>query len=476
MGQRAAHLPASDADPRLQATRRIGILLVSRGLVVALQVVTLSLLGRRLGPASFGVLQVTWALVMYLTLATDLGLAIVGTREVAAGRQQVVAGILVGLRILLAVIGCAVLAGIAIAVGVTREEGLLLAALAISVIASAVSTRWLAQGLERFVLIGVADVVGASAQLVVAFLLVTDPGSLVAAGLALSSAPLTTAIVLLIGTSHRRLLVPRLGRGTVTLFRTALPLGIAALAIQLYSNADTIVLAVVNGLEQAGWYSAASRVVMAALALPVAANAVVLPMLARMLGQRSPGVRPLLASTTQVLLFASVLFALVCTFRADAIVQLLYGDAFAPAAVPLRLLSWVLVTASANAPFAALVLARGQDRQYLIVTVAGSVLNLVLILAFVPLYGMVGAAVSALAREVLVLGLLWWLARDLAVPIIPPLVRRLIAPAVAAAVAMTIATDWVAGGALGVLVYCIVGVMTHAVPAREVLRALWRGT
>lgn len=33
---------------------------------------------------------------------------------------------------------------------------------------------------------------------------------------------------------------------------------------------------------------------------------------------------------------------------------------------------------------------------------------------------------------------------------------------------MTIATDRVAGGALGILIYCIVGVLTHAVPAREV--------
>lgn len=158
------------------------------------------------------------------------------------------------------------------------------------------------------------------------------PLSLVAVGLTLSSAPLTTAIVLLIGASHRHPLVPRVGRGTATLFRIALPLGLAALAIQLYGNADTVVLGLVRGPEQAGWYSVASRVVIATLALPVAANAVVLPMLARMLGRRSPGVRPLLASTTQVLLFASVLFALICTFRADAIVRLLYGDAFAPAA------------------------------------------------------------------------------------------------------------------------------------------------
>ena len=296
------------------------------------QFLSLALIARALGPAEFGTLQIALVTFVYLTFLGDLGISVLGTRDNDRLQTRGWVGTYLGAKFVLgsAAIGVVVIGSVLL--GLQARDAQVVAVLAVGLIASSLSLRWLLQARERFTSIALIDTAASVVQLGSAAALALVGGGVVWAAVTMASAPIVSA--LLAGVAMRRSLErPRIGGSTMALIRRALPAGIAVFATSVYFYID-LLLGVLRSPAEVGYYGAAYRFVFAALALPTVANAVALPVLSRLLTGPRVTLEATLSSTSAILLYLAMPLAAATTIMAPGLVELFVGTEFAPAAAP----------------------------------------------------------------------------------------------------------------------------------------------
>jgi len=454
---------------RSDVSRNLGRLLAARVSAMALQFLALAILARNLGPSGFGIIQVGMAVIVFLNLATDLGLSTLGVRDVLRPGAGVTIGDVLRGRLVLGAAALAVAALVVIVVPVAEGTIVIGAIFASAAVANVLHLRWVLQGGERFVPLGVVDVAGAAIQLLGAIVLVRGPDNLAGAAAAVASGPIVSSLLAafiardLHQTSRSGL------QRTVQLIARALPLGLAALATTVYYTADSLILGVTRPISEAGAYGAAYRVVVACLALPFVGHLVAVPVLSRLMhGDDLSGAEAVLSSLSRMLLVPAAGIAVGGAVTASAVIPAIYGQAFEGAILPLVVLIWSCVTVSANAPLAALMIARRDDRQLMAITVSGAVTNVVLNLVFIPVYGPIGAAFTTIVTEVLVLGAIIAATRDVSLRILASAVRAALVPAIGVAVVALPLRETLLVVPLAAIAFVTLALLTRAIRPQEI--------
>jgi O-antigen/teichoic acid export membrane protein len=137
-----------------------------------------------------------------------------------------------------------------------------------------------------------------------------------------------------------------------------------------------------------------------------------MPRLAELVRDRPEAVHDLLRQLSHAMFLVALPLAAACSLTAPILVDTVFGDAYQSAALPLTILIWTTVTVYGNAPFGFLMLARSQDRAYMLTAIAGATVNVGLNVAIIPVFGLVGAAATSVVTEVLVFGLIVYATRD----------------------------------------------------------------
>ena len=434
--------------------RGLTVIGLSRAISIGLGFALLAWLGRRLGPESFGVLQFSLAVMVYPTLLADLGLATVGLRELAGGRDaDAVVSSVLGARVLLAVLSLVVVVAVVLVAPLDGAARGVLLILAAGLPASALQARWILQGSERYAAVSAVEISTVGFQLVGAVLLVHGPDDVATAAVALTAAAWAATLVSLVLAGERGRARPRIGRDTWATIRRAVPLGAATIAITIYYGLDTVLLGIFRPAAEVGFYAAAYRVILPILTLAGAVGTVALPRLAS-LQSRDPAQATKAAGTLAgFLVLAAAPLAVGGALTAAPIVRLVYGPAFASADVPFGLLIWTVLTVYANSAFAYLLLARAHDRAYLAATFAGAAANVGLNLVVIPAFGMVGAAVTTIVSEITVLVLILWATRDISARSLAVAARTALLPVALMAVAVIPVRDSLLAIPVGALVY-----------------------
>ena len=415
-------------------SRDILYLAAGRAGAMLLSFVTLALLARKLGPVSLGSLQFALAAFFYVGFAVDLGLPILGARDyaIAPKKAELVSRVLTA-RLFLAAVVAIGLVLFALSAPIGPAARMMAIAMALWATATAASLEWVLQGSERFAALGLVETGSAAFQLLAAIILVHGPSDLVPAFGVIGVGLWATTIGAWFATRKEG---PRAsGSLQADVIRRAIPLGIAALAVGIYYSVDALLLGILRGQIEVAYYAIAYRVVTPLLVLAVIAGTVVLPALARATTTRTLDAVPVLRSLSAILLCLGLPAAAGTTLVAGPLVKFVFGPVYLPAAVPLALLVWSVIAVYANAPFAYLMIARGQHREYMIATVGGALVNTVLNLALIPSLGVIGAAVATIVTEIVVVTLVLWWTRDVA----PPLLA---------------AAFWLAAPATGVMALC----------------------
>lgn len=470
-------------DSRIDRSRSdlaVGIvrLVIGRALSVVLNFLGWAFMARALGPDDFGIVQFGIAIMFYVSFVTDLGLTTLGTRDVAASpRPGQLVRTIMGLRIVLAVIATVIAVVVAVAAPIPPQiaEDVRLVALILSstIAAGAINGLWLLRAQGRATSIAMQDIASAFVLVAGAILLVRPTDSVALAAATFAAAQWLAALLSLRSVGGWTTLQPSLNNARAIL-RRALPLGVAALAVNVYYTADAVLLGILRDSTEVGLYGAAYRLVTPWLMLASVAGLLAMPTLARLVEQRSSDVERTLLGLSRGLLALGIPIAAATTIAAPQVLQIVFGPAYADAAAPLALLIWSSVTVYANAPFAFLLLARHEDRRYMWIAVAGAVVNLGMNAVLIPTIGMVGAATATLGAEVVVLGCMLWFTRDVSFSILarslPP--ALLLAAVTAVAVWPVRDSGWVVP--VGTVVFLVGGTVLGVLPARTVLAALRR--
>lgn len=109
-----------------------------------------------------------------------------------------------------------------------------------------------------------------------------------------------------------------------------------------------------------------------------------------------------LEQTMSTVFWLSTGVAFILVVLGKLAIRILYGEAYLPAAVPLIVLAWSTVFAVTSMTRSTWILSEGKNRFVKYFTLIGAILNLSLNFIFIPLWGIMGAAIATLATEVLV--------------------------------------------------------------------------
>jgi PST family polysaccharide transporter len=188
------------------------------------------------------------------------------------------------------------------------------------------------------------------------------------------------------------------------LLREALPVGPALLIGVIYLKLDGLLLAVLRPTREVGLYGSAYQPIeYLFLGSAVVVN-VVFPLLAKAHGD-GDGARfaTLYRRGTEALVAGTLVVPMTFLFVATPLLTLLYGDDYADASVPLRLLAVALVLMTVNGWQSFVLLAGGHQRVTLRYNLAALVLAVVLCFVLIPTMGMTGAALATIGTAIFVL-------------------------------------------------------------------------
>ncbi len=437
---------------------------------------------RMLGETGYGQYAAIVAFVGLFSVLFELGLSQYVEREIARDRDRVseLFGNLVVLRLLLATVGAAVIAGLALIIyrdpvfvagtlfyTATFVPSALLAPLVVVMTAN-----------ERFDLATSLQISGHVLSLVAGALVLAVGGGVLGL-LGVGVVVMPVQILLAIWTIRRNRLGPlrlRIApREWLPLIRTALPFGITSLALTFNFYADTVILSLFATAAVVGWYGVAYRLVFTLVSLADGFLQAATPSLAREHQHNPDDVRRWSQQSVEWMLVLSLPIAIGGTILAEHLLGLLYGAAFIPSAQVLRFIIWDVPLLLFCAFCGNLSTAVGRERYAAKIYAAAAAGNVLLNLLLIPIYGMLGATIVTLATDGFCMLAFGWLLRDqLRLGDSASRLGRVAACGGLMALTMMVtqALPFVLTGIIGSLVYGVAVIGTGAVDRGQLLRAL----
>lgn len=380
-------------------------------------------LGHTLTPTELG--RYTWAVLVvgYFDILINFGLGVLITRDVArdpqAADRYLGSALMVRTLLWLAsiVVALAIAGPLVNPLGITSDMALALAVLTLGIgisnLTGVASALFNARELMEYpaavtVFTTVLKVVFGTVALVAGFGIV---------GLATVS----VVVNLVTGCALLGLLVAVLGRPRPVVVRaaslhmvaTAYPLMINNLLATLFFRVDGLILRAVAGDAVLGWYGMAYKFIDGLSVIPSSFVLALFPLLSRMAGQARD--RDLVRATElalKVLISLALPIAMGTTLVAEPIIGLFTGDRYLPhSAIALQLLIWFVPFSFTNALLQYVLIAVDQQRFITISFLLAATFNIVANLLVVPQLSYVGAAITTVLSEVVLLVPFWFAVR-----------------------------------------------------------------
>lgn len=400
-----APAPGHRQAERRQATRQLFLRTLARGGAGVATLVAVHLETARFGRSGWGAFATATALVTLLGALEDLGLETVGARQLSEQPEQrrplFVAAL--SLRISLSVVAAAVAIGVTALGWHDHQLFLLVAGLSPLLVADAIlsATASVFQAAHRLATSGALELAGSLLALAAAVSVVAAHLSLATLAVTTGAAALGAAAVSL--WAARSLVNPGFEidiRRWGSMLISAAPFGVMLIVNTTYAQIDTLLLAGLRGIATVGTYGVAALVMQAVTSIGSFALAVALPRLATSRGpERQHWIRWIVEVQTG-LVFPAILGT---ALLAPALVQLVAGRAFEPAATPLAILMCGAVVMLPTGLMATTLVADHREALLLPVGLVVLAVNVGLNLGLIPRWGAVGAAVSLSASEVVAL-------------------------------------------------------------------------
>jgi O-antigen/teichoic acid export membrane protein len=329
-----------------QLRRNILALSVLQFINYAVPLISVPYLVRVLHPAGFGLLSFAQAIILLFDIVTDYGFNLSTTRTVAGCRENRemlsrTFWVTVTAKLILMMVSAIVLTAIIVFTRPSRDTALLYWAAFLNVVGTALFPVWLFQGLEEMKFTVRAQAMARVLTIPAIFLLVRKPSDYSIAA-AIQGSVLIWATAFVIPATCKRIRVrphvPSIVE-LVSVFRNGWHLFLTNIAGFTYSSTTVVILGLVAGKAQVGYYSAAEKLIRAASALLGPLTQALYPHLTALRAQsRESALQLIRKSLSWVTLFGMT--ASLATFcLAGPIGRLVFGAAFSPSINVLRCLS-----------------------------------------------------------------------------------------------------------------------------------------
>lgn len=200
-------------------------------------------------------------------------------------------------------------------------------------------------------------------------------------------------------------------RQWLSLLRASLPFGVITLALGLSYKFDTILMATFRSPDEVGYYNSAYNLVFSAVILSNVINTSLYPTLSRQ-SVTSPERLPVFYERAlRYLMLLALPVAIGGWALAGKMIPLLYGAEFAPAALAMQIVIWVVPFMYASEFLGYIVVIANREKIVARSVIISTLVNISLNSLFVPRYGLIAASVMTVVTEVVLVGQYLWILR-----------------------------------------------------------------
>lgn len=380
-------------------------------LVTALPILTTPYTTRVLGLNAVGIHAYTEGIVTYFMLLGALGTAIYGTRAVAYDRNNSEKMTQTALEIILLRF---ILMGIALAVFVAgfcvnNEYAYLYRIQIINIIATAFDISWFFQGVEDFKSITLRNMLVKAIYVIFLFVFIKKPSDLVYYVLLIVASTLFGN--LLMWFYFKRYLVKGAFKKPVRLFdhlKGSIKLFIPQITNYVYALLDRGMLKWMTGnTDNVGIYDQAQRLIRAITGVLQSVGYVMLARISNLTSQNNiDEIKQYVRKSLNFTLFLALPMMFGILGTADDFIPLFLGDEYFAVIPVLKILSVLVLPISLNSVLGVqLLISVGKESQYAVATTAGAIINVAINLFTIPHYGVLGACISSITAEIIVLSI-----------------------------------------------------------------------
>lgn len=379
-----------------------------QGLNYLVPAVLLPYLVRKLGVERYGLIAFAQAIAQYFILATDYGFNFSATRSIAQNREngREVSRIfwtVMTIKTILLIVGGVGLEIVLLTVPRFHQNSSVYLAAYLAVIGNAIFPLWLFQGIEQMRAISVFTGLGRLLAAVLVVFLVKGPQDTVLATFLLSlgfvfAGLLGVAVALRKHVHHfhrpqRKELLGALAEGRHLFITTA--------AVSLYSNTNTFLVGILAGVEQAGYFALADKLIRAISGIIAPIIQATYPHMVRLMSKSKEQALLFIRQIAFAAIGGGFVFGLILLLAAHPLAILAFSRRSDITVVHLlQILALFPLLSALNYVFGVLLLIPfGLDKQQSRMLLAIGVGNVLVGIVFISLFGAIGGVVTMTITE-----------------------------------------------------------------------------
>lgn len=369
--------------------------------------VTVSYVSQCLGVTNIGTYSYTYSTVYLFMLLGMLGINNYGNREIARVRddKQACSFIFFSIyKLQLLTVGLASIGYVIYIQCIVSEYEKLFWLQAIYLFSACLDVNWFYFGLEKFKLTITRNCIIKVASLILILFFVRTEADLAQYTVIMAGSTFLSQLYLIL-ILHRYIVnVHTTLHDSLHHLRGCCILFIPVLAFGIYRVMDKTMLGAMATVTELGYYENAERLINIPISIINALGTVMLPRMSYLLKNHSvESTKAIYASMKLALLLSCVMAAGIFLVSND-IVVVLFGYDFYKSGEIIRILSiTILASAWANVIRTQYLIPSGKDTIYVISTIGGAVVNLLLNIVLIPKYGAYGACLGTIAAEYFVM-------------------------------------------------------------------------
>lgn len=377
---------------------------------VLFPLVTAPYVARVLHPEGVGLFNFANTFAGYFALVAALGIPTYGVREVAKcgddeGQLNILVSEIFSINMLSTLVTSMIFVASISLIPQMRENLLFFLVAGIVVYSKPFSVEWYFQGRELFGFITMRSLIVRLVGILGLFIFVHDKDDLFIYLLLSVSSTILSQVwnyVMMVKSGVRpRFVLNGLGQH----MKPLLILFSSSVAVSIYIVLDTVMLGFLSSYSEVAFYNNATHISKSFLAVVTSLSIVAIPRLSQyMKEEKWEEIDVLVRKSASIISFLAmpVTCGLVCV--APVFIPLFLGEAFTGAVVPLQIMAFVIIAIGFNNLTGVQILVGlGHDRLFLYAVLVGTFSNFLMNLLLIPWLGAIGASVSSVAAETLVL-------------------------------------------------------------------------
>uniref|UniRef100_A0A7C2P452 Flippase n=1 Tax=candidate division WOR-3 bacterium TaxID=2052148 RepID=A0A7C2P452_UNCW3 len=375
-----------------------------------LPLVTFPYLVRVLGVEKFGLLSFAQSVVAYFTLLTSYGFYLTGVQQIALRREskeesgRILSSIL-GAKIFLTFVGFLILSLLVFSIPMFKRNALIYFLCFTAVLSEAINPNWFFRGIEKMRYMIILAIVSKIMYIIAVFLFVKSGEDYIIVPL-LVSITAFAANALGIRIAHSvlgyKITIPKLGE-VFWQIKDGYTIFLSQVAINLYTNTNTVLLGFLGGTSAVGYYSAVQKIISILLGFFVLIQQAVFPFSNRVIAQSEKDALKLFKNLTYLIGACSLAISIVIFLLSPLLVKLILGPKYLPSVPTLRILAFLPFIVSISQIFGILIMVpMGYKKEFMKILWSASIVSIILSLLLVPALKQNGTAISSVLTETFV--------------------------------------------------------------------------